>query len=47
MQQKSELMARMRESRRKAGLVRIEFWLTTTHAEQVRRYVARITKEKK
>ena len=37
---------RLRDRRKKLGLVRVEFYLTQEHATKVRGYVSKLTKEK-
>jgi hypothetical protein len=43
MKPKSELMARLRASRQREGLVRLEFWVPAKLVKQVRDYVRRVT----
>jgi hypothetical protein len=43
MQPKAKLMARLRASRQREGLVRLEVWVPAKLVKQVRDYVRRVT----
>ncbi len=44
MKPKHELMQKMRAERKKAGLKRVEYWLTDEQKPKVDKYVARINR---
>lgn len=42
----TERVQALRQRRKAAGLIRIEFYLTPEHAAKVRKYITKITTEK-
>lgn len=42
----TERVAALRQRRKAAGLIRIEFYVTPDHAIRVKKYVSKLTKEK-
>jgi len=42
---KSELMAKLRKERAKAGMVELRLWLTPEQKERVLKYVARLNRD--
>ncbi len=45
MKAKSELMAKLRKERAKAGMVELRLWLTPEQKERVLKYVARLNRD--
>lgn len=45
MKAKSELMAKLRKERAKAGMVELRLWLTLEQKERVLKYVARVKRD--
>jgi hypothetical protein len=43
----TERVAALRQRRKAAGLIRVEFYVTPDHAIRVKKYVSKLTKEKK
>jgi hypothetical protein len=42
----TQRVAALRQRRKAAGLIRIEFYVTQDHAVKVKKYVSKLTKEK-
>jgi hypothetical protein len=43
----TERVQALRQLRKAAGLIRVEFYVTLDHATRIKKYVSKLTKEKK